>query len=235
MSVTLQDERRARAARLLLRLEAAYPHGLSLGLTSRDPFEYLVATVLATQCKDERVNRITPALFARYPDAAAFAAADEEELLPYVRPTGLGPTKARNLIAIGRILCSRHGGQVPATMAELTALPGVARKIANLVLADCFGIVEGVAVDTHVRRISKLLGLTTSSDPRRIEQDLIACLPRHSWRSWNNLLVEHGRKCCVAGAPRCPVCPLLVDCPGGLALTAGTPVSAELAATVQDG
>jgi endonuclease-3 len=208
-------ERRVRAARLVARLAGAYPHGLSLGLVSRNPFEYLVATVLATQCKDERVNRITPGLFERYPDPAAFAAADYDELLIFVRPTGLGPTKARNLIAIGRILVERYGGAVPATMAELTALPGVARKIANLVLADCHRVVEGVAVDTHVRRISRLLGLTEATDTRKIEQDLMACLEPAYWRTWNNWMVEHGRKVCIAGAPKCDLCPLLSDCPTG--------------------
>ncbi|BAC88597.1 endonuclease III domain-containing protein [Gloeobacter violaceus] len=216
----IRQERRARAERLLVKLKVAYPRGLTLGLSSTNPFEYLVATVLATQCRDERVNKITPALFARYPDPAAFAAADYEALLPLVRPTGLGPTKARNLTAIGRLLLERHAGKVPATMAELTALPGVARKIANLVLADCHGIVEGVAVDTHVRRISKLLGLTDSTDAAKIERDLMDCLPRDAWRSWNNLMVEHGRQCCVAGAPRCTACPLVEDCPGGRELTA---------------
>lgn len=120
----IRQERPARAKRLLVKLKVAYPQGLTLGLASTNPFEYLVATVLATQCKDERVNKITPALFARYPDPAAFAAADYDELLPLVRPTGLGPTKARNLMAIGRLLLERHAGKVPATMAELTALPG---------------------------------------------------------------------------------------------------------------
>ncbi|MBC8121202.1 MAG: endonuclease III [Gemmatimonadaceae bacterium] len=210
--------RSLRASRLVSRLEAAYPQGLSLSLESRNPFEYLVATVLATQCRDERVNQITPALFARFPDPFAFATADYEELLGYIRSTGLGPTKTRNLIALSRLLIERHGGLVPATMSELVALPGVARKIANLVLADCHGVVEGVAVDTHVRRISRLLGLTQSADARKIEQDLIECLPRTSWRNWNNYLVEHGRKCCIAGAPRCTQCPLLEDCPTGVTL-----------------
>lgn len=211
MNLTL-EARKARAVRLVQRLKVAYPEGLTLGLNSTNPFEYMVATVLATQCRDERVNRITPALFARYPDPAAFAAADFDELLPLVRMTGLGPTKARNLIAIGKILSEKYDGQVPKTMAELTALPGVARKIANLVMADCIGIIEGVAVDTHVRRISKLLGLTDETDQRKIELDLMACLPKEDWRIWNNFMVEHGRKCCVAGAPNCPACPLLPDC-----------------------
>ncbi len=214
MNLTL-EARKARAIRLVQRLKVAYPEGLTLGLNSANPFEYMVATVLATQCRDERVNRITPALFARYPDPAAFAAADFDELLPLVRMTGLGPTKARNLIAIGKILSEKYEGQVPKTMAELTALPGVARKIANLVMADCIGVIEGVAVDTHVRRISKLLGLTDETDQRKIELDLMACLPKADWRIWNNFMVEHGRKCCVAGAPNCPACPLLPDCPTG--------------------
>lgn len=214
MNLTLQT-RKARAVRLITRLKVAYPEGLTLGLNSGNSFEYLVATVLATQCRDERVNRITPALFARYPDPVAFAAADFDELLPYVRMTGLGPTKTRNLIAIGKILSEKYDGQVPKTMAELTALPGVARKIANLVMADCVGVIEGVAVDTHVRRISKLLGLTDETDQRKIELDLMACLPKTDWRIWNNFMVEHGRKCCVAGAPNCPACPLLSDCPAG--------------------
>jgi endonuclease III len=214
MNLTL-EVRKARAARLVQRLKVAYPDGLTLGLNSQNSFEYLVATVLATQCKDERVNRITPALFARYPDPAAFAAADFEELLPLVRMTGLGPTKARNLISIGKILSEKYDGQIPQTMAELTTLPGVARKIANLVMADCIGVIEGVAVDTHVRRISKLLGLTDETDQHKIELDLMACLPKEDWRIWNNFMVEHGRKCCVAGAPSCLACPLLPDCPAG--------------------
>lgn len=223
IATDLLAERKARAARLVAQLAATYPQGLTLGLVSRNPFEYLVATVLATQCRDERVNRITPALFARYPDPEAFARADYDELLPMVRMTGLGPTKARNLIAIGRILTDQYGGAIPKTMAELTALPGVARKIANLVLADCHRIVEGVAVDTHVRRISKLLGLTEETDQRKIELDLMACLAPEHWRSWNNFMVEHGRKLCIAGSPRCAACPLLPDCPGGTRLLLAKP------------
>jgi endonuclease-3 len=203
---------RQRAPLILARLGALYPHA-TCSLHWRTPWELLVATMLSAQCTDERVNQVTPALFARFPDAAAAAAVDSAEVEPYVRSTGFFRNKAKNIVGASRLLIERHGGAVPASMEELLQLPGVARKTANVVLAHAFGINAGVTVDTHVRRLSQRLGLTKQSDPRRIEPDLMKLVPRAEWENLAIRLIFHGRAVCTARKPDCPHCPIADLCP----------------------
>ncbi len=203
---------RERADIVLNRLLERYPDtGTSLNGTT--PWELLVATVLSAQCTDERVNAVTPELFRRWPDPEALAEADPEDLEQVIRPTGFYRNKARHLIQCARIIRDRHAGEVPAGMRELTGLPGVARKTANIVLSGAFGIHEGIAVDTHVKRLANRLGLTRSGNPTRIEADLAPLFPRSEWGRINHLLVQFGRDVCRARAPRCSVCELADVCP----------------------
>ena len=178
-----------------------------------NPFELLVATILSAQCTDKRVNMVTPALFERFPTPAAMAAADLGELEELIRTTGFFRNKARSLKGLGQALVADHGGQVPSTMAELHALPGVGRKTANVVLGNAFGIDEGVVVDTHVQRLSGLLGLTLQKTPEKIEVDLMDLVPSDHWTLWSHLLILHGRSVCKARRPLCDRCVLLDLCP----------------------
>ena len=177
----------------------------------RTPFELLVATVLAAQCTDDRVNQVTPALFVRFPGPEAFAAASLPEIEEAVRPTGFYRNKAGALKGIGSALVARHGGNVPESMEELTALPGVGRKTASVILGACFGV-DALPVDTHVGRVSFRLGLTRSKDPARIEEDLVEAVPNGRW-DFATQLGWHGRQVCVARQPRCGVCGLSRVCP----------------------
>ena len=204
--------RRARTRAILARLETGYPEA-RCALDHRSPLELLVATILSAQCTDARVNQVTPALFRRFPDAAAYAAAGLGELETMVQSTGFFRNKAKALQGLGRALVERHGGEVPRTMAELTALPGVGRKTANVVLGNAFGLDEGVVVDTHVARLARRLGLTRQSDPVKIESDLIGLVPRAAWTLWSHLLICHGRAVCKAPRPRCAACALADLCP----------------------
>lgn len=177
-----------------------------------NPFQLLVATILSAQCTDERVNLVTPRLFAKFPapdDLARASQADVEEL---IRSTGFFRAKAASLRGMAQKLVSDFGGKLPRTVEELTILPGVGRKTANVLLGTAFGIATGVVVDTHVRRISLLLGLTTQTDPVRIEQDLMALLPQSEWVNFSHRLIHHGRRICIARRPKCPECPLLKLC-----------------------
>jgi len=203
---------RQRAPLILARLGELYPHA-TCSLDWRTPWELLVATMLSAQCTDERVNQVTPALFARFPDAAAAAAVDSSDVEPYVRSTGFFRNKAKNIVAASRLLIERHGGAVPASMEELLQLPGVARKTANVVLAHAFGINAGVTVDTHVRRLSQRLGLTRQTDPGRIEPDLMKLVPQAEWENLAIRLIFHGRAVCTARKPDCPHCPIADLCP----------------------
>jgi endonuclease-3 len=203
---------RHRAPQILERLGALYPHA-TCSLDWRTPYELLVATMLSAQCTDERVNRVTPALFERFGDAAAAAAVTAAEVEPYVRSTGFFRNKAKNIVASSRLLVERHGGAVPASMAELLELPGVARKTANVVLAHAFGINAGVTVDTHVRRLSNRLGLSRQSEPRRIEPELMKLLPQPEWENFSIRIIFHGRAVCTARKPACNGCPLADLCP----------------------
>lgn len=191
-------------------LAAAYPSARVV-LRYRTPFELLVATVLAAQCTDDRVNQVTPALFARYPGPEALARASLEEIEEAVRPTGFYRNKARALKGIAASLLMRHGGRVPRNREELTALPGVGRKTAAIILGACFGT-PALPVDTHVGRVSFRLGLTRSKDPSRIEEDLAAAVPEKRWWEFATRLGWHGRQICVARLPRCSACGLSTVC-----------------------
>ncbi len=172
-----------------------------------------MATILAAQCTDQRVNMVTPALFRKYPTAEAFAGADQAELEEAIRSTGFFRNKARNIIGAARRIVEAYGGKVPDTMADLVTLPGVARKTANIVLAAGYGKAEGIAVDTHVRRLAGRLGLSRETDPVKIERDLLKIVPREDWLDFNSLFVDHGRKTCRARKPDCPGCPIRLLCP----------------------
>jgi len=202
---------RARARTIVRVLRRAYPDA-ACTLDHRGPFELLVATILSAQCTDERVNALTPALFRRYPDAAAFAGADLRALEAAIRPTGFFRTKAKAIKTAARALVDEHGGRVPDDLAALTRLAGVGRKTANVVLATCFGA-AAVIVDTHVRRASRRLGLTALDDPEKIERDLMQLLPAADWRFTSQALILHGRRVCHSRRPRCGACQLAPDCP----------------------
>ena len=181
-------------------------------LEYKSALQLLIATQLAAQCTDARVNMVTPALFAKYPDVYAFANADELELREDIRSTGFFRNKARNIIACCRMLIDDFGGEVPNSMEELLKLPGVGRKTANLVLGDFFGI-PGVVVDTHATRLSNRMGFTKESDPYKIELDLRKLLPPEDWAQFCHCLVYHGRAFCTARAPKCDICPIEQLCP----------------------
>ena len=194
------------------RLRKAYPEA-KCALHHRDAYELLVATILSAQCTDVRVNLTTPALFQRYPDAPALATADRGALETMIKSTGFFRNKAKSLAGMAQAVVKDHGGLVPRTMDALTALPGVGRKTANVVLGNVFGINDGVVVDTHVARLAKLMGLTKESDPVKIERDLMALFPRDDWTLLSHLLIEHGRKICIANRPRCGECVVADRCP----------------------
>jgi endonuclease-3 len=193
-------------------LEKTYPAAETC-LTFRTPWELLVATVLSAQCTDERVNKVTPGLFAKFPGVQAFARADQASLEAEIHSTGFFRNKAKNLLGAARKLTAEFGGRVPETMAELITLPGVARKTANIVLSSGFHKAEGIAVDVHVARITRRLGLTKQSVPEKIERDLMEIVPRKCWLEFNHMLVLHGRALCQARKPRCAECPLSTRCP----------------------
>ena len=201
----------ARVAALLGILERLYPDAAT-PLVHADALQLLVATILSAQCTDARVNLVTPALFERFPDAAALAAADRTELEGLIRSTGFYRNKAKAIQNCCSALVARHGGQVPRSMEELTALPGVGRKTANVVLGSAFGI-PGIVVDTHVQRLAQRLGLTKEQDPVRIELALQPQVPPGKWSAFSLWLIFHGRRVCVARKPRCSICPLLPHCP----------------------
>ncbi|HEY4596929.1 MAG TPA: endonuclease III [Thermoanaerobaculia bacterium] len=204
--------RRERAAEILARLRREFPQ-TRIALDFQSPLQLLMATVLAAQCTDQKVNEVTPPLFRRYPTARDFAAADLAELEEMVRQTGFYRNKARALKNLGMTLVAEHGGEVPDAMEPLVALPGVGRKTANVVLGNAFGRNEGIAVDTHVQRLSRRLFLTEEEDPEKIERDLVALLPREEWTRFALLLQDHGRKVCKARKPECAVCPVADLCP----------------------
>ena len=177
------------------------------------PLQILVATILSAQCTDVRVNMITPSLFKKYPTAREFARARQEELEQEIRSTGFFRNKAKNIIAAAQMMCADFGGKVPDTMEDLIKLPGVARKTANIVLSSGYKKAEGIAVDTHVKRLSERLGLSTKTNPEKIEQDLLTLVPKKDWLDFNYLLVNHGRAICIARKPKCLECPVQKLCP----------------------
>ena len=204
--------RAERAAEILRRLQREYP-GARCALEHRDAYQLLVATILSAQCTDVRVNMVTPAFFARYPSPESLARAEPAEVEEMIRSTGFFRNKTRSLIGMAQALVADYGGEVPRSMEELRVLPGVGRKTANVVLGNAFGINEGVTVDTHVTRLSRLLGLTRHDDPVKIEQDLMLLLPRPDWALLSHLLIFHGRQVCIARRPRCPDCVVASLCP----------------------
>ncbi len=203
---------RRRAKRIYDKLVELYPDA-HCALDHKNAFELIIATILSAQCTDVRVNMVTPDLFKRYPDAHALAKAKQADVEDLVRTTGFFRNKAKSLLGASRRMVEHHGGEVPDTMDELTALPGVARKTANVVLGNAFGKNVGVVVDTHVGRLSRRLGLTEQTDPVKVEQDLMALLPRDTWTMLSHLLIYHGRQVCAARNPKCDDCALARSCP----------------------
>lgn len=202
---------RTRVRRIERQLAKLYPDA-HCELDFGNPLQLLIATILSAQCTDVRVNQVTPALFARYPDTEAFAAAKSKELENLIRPTGFFRNKARSIQRCCQRLVEHHGGEVPRTMEELVELPGVGRKTANVILGNAFGI-PGLPVDTHVTRVSRRLGLTTETDAVKIERDLTALVSARDWTMFGHRLIWHGRRVCHARKPRCGQCILEKDCP----------------------
>jgi endonuclease-3 len=205
------DPRKGRAGRIVIRLAEQYPDA-HCALHHANPLQLLIATILSAQCTDVRVNLVTPALFARYPDARAFAEADPAELETLIQSTGFFRNKARNIIACCQALVQEYDGRVPGTMEELVPLAGVGRKTANVILGNAFAV-PGITVDTHVGRLSRRLGLTAHDDPVKVEQDLMRLIPKKHWTMFSHRLIFHGRQVCHARGPRCGECALARLCP----------------------
>ena len=201
-----------RAREIYDRLVEHYPDA-HCALDFKTPYQLLVATILSAQCTDKRVNMVTPSLFKRYRTPAAMADADPAELEEMIKSTGFFRNKTKSLLGMSRALVERHRGRVPETLDELVKLPGVGRKTANVVLGNAFDRNEGVVVDTHVGRVSQRLGLTRETDPVRIEQELMRLFPSERWTMLAHLLIEHGRRICVARRPKCEECFLSDICP----------------------
>ena len=212
MKIDHKSPQKKRALEVLARLKRLYPDA-TCSLDYTTPVQLLVATILSAQCTDERVNKVTPALFARFPDARSMANADILELEELVRSTGFYHNKAKNIQGACRKIVEDFNGEVPQQMDELMTLPGVARKTANVVSAHAFGNIQGVTVDTHVKRLTNLLGLTAHSDPIKIEQDLIKLIPKVDWENFSIMTIYHGRAICNARKPNCPDCELAELCP----------------------
>jgi endonuclease III len=208
------EQRRERAGKIIALLRAAYPDA-HCSLDFSTPLQLLVATMLSAQCTDERVNQVTKRLFQKYHTAEDYATASPEELEQDVKQTGFYRNKAKHVREAAAQLVARFDGEVPRTMNELTSLPGVARKTANVVMGNAYGIVEGVVVDTHVGRLAQRLGLSAHEEPSKIEQDLMAALPREDWLDLSHLLIYHGRAVCQARKPLCADCTLAALCPTG--------------------
>jgi len=204
-----------RAPEILARLRVAYPEA-RCALEHRNAFELLCATILSAQCTDARVNLVTPTLFAAYPTPEALARARPEDVEAIIKSTGFFRNKTRSLIGMAQALVADHGGEVPRTMEQLRVLPGVGRKTANVILGNAFALNEGITVDTHVARLSRLLGLTGHDDPTKIEHDLMPLFPRDAWGLLSHLLIFHGRQVCIARRPRCGECVLSDLCPSSL-------------------
>jgi endonuclease III len=204
--------RAERAGAIFHRLHQEYPDA-RCALDHGDAYQLLVATILSAQCTDARVNMVTPAFFARFPTPGDLARADRAEVEELIRSTGFFRNKTRSLLGMAQALVAEHRGEVPRSMEELRVLPGVGRKTANVILGNAYGINEGITVDTHVTRLSRLLGLTRHDDPVRIEQDLMPLFPREHWALLSHLLITHGRRVCVARRPRCPDCVVAELCP----------------------
>ena len=206
------DDRKQRALKIARQLAKTYADA-ECALKHDNPFQLLAATILSAQCTDERVNMVTPALFAKYPTPAALAASKQADVEKIIQSTGFFRAKAANLRGMAQALVEQFGGELPRTLDEMVTLPGVGRKTANVVLGTAFGLPTGVVVDTHVKRLTRLLGLTKHLDPVKIEHDLAALLPKSEWINFSHRLIHHGRRICNARKPNCPECPLLKLCP----------------------
>jgi endonuclease-3 len=204
--------RKARAAEVYDLLSEEYPDA-HCELDFESPFQLAVATILSAQTTDERVNSVTPELFERYPDAEALASGRQDDVEGVIRPTGFFRNKAKNIIGFARGVMGEHGGEVPGSMEELSALPGVGRKTANVILGNAFGTDEGVVVDTHVKRLAKLLAFTKETTPEKVERDLMELFPRERWTMLAHLLIWHGRRVCIARRPECERCVASHLCP----------------------
>ena len=212
METETELDKKTRLLKIIELLEKEYPK-TKIALHYSSPLEILVATILSAQCTDKRVNLVTPLLFKKYKTAKDYANADLAELEQDIRSTGFYRNKAKNIKNAGRMIVERFDSQVPQTMAEILELPGVARKTANIVLSNAYGVIVGIAVDTHVRRLSKRLGLTENTNPDKIEADLMQIVPESHWKSITNLLISHGRAVCDARKPKCGICCLNKICP----------------------
>jgi endonuclease-3 len=205
------DPIRTRARRILRLLARQHPDA-RCALHYENPLQLLVATILSAQCTDVRVNLVTPSLFARFPDAKAYATADAKELETAIQSTGFFRNKARNIMSCCQRLLTHHGGQVPRTLEELVKLPGIGRKTANVILSNAFDV-PGITVDTHVGRLSRRMGLTTETDPEKVERDLMDIIPKKDWTMFSHRMIHHGRKVCQARKPNCAGCTLAEVCP----------------------
>jgi endonuclease-3 len=208
-------ERKARARKIIARLKREYPDA-TCALHHQNALELAVATILSAQCTDARVNLVTPQLFSKYRAAANYAAADPRVLEREIQSTGFFRNKTKSIIGMAQALVERHGGEVPQTMEELVELPGIGRKTANVILGTWFRKNEGVVVDTHVQRLTGLLGLTKQTDPVKIEQELMQIVPREDWTWFSHTLIQHGRRICIARRPKCAECVLNRLCPSSL-------------------
>jgi len=206
---------RGRARRIINRLRQLYPDS-KCSLNYDSPLQLLIATILSAQCTDKRVNKVTPELFRAYPTAAALADADVLDIEELIKTTGFFRSKAKSIVKCCKRLMDLHGGEVPRTIEELVELGGVGRKTANVVLGNAFGIASGVVVDTHVGRISRLLGFTERTDPVQVERDLASIIPKKDWVEFPHLMIWHGREVCIARFPRCSECGIARMCPSRL-------------------
>ncbi|MBI2610070.1 endonuclease III [Candidatus Giovannonibacteria bacterium] len=210
-------QKRKRAADTFKRLSKIFPDA-KIALNYDSPVQLAVAVILSAQCTDKKVNEVTASLFKKYKTVKHFASADQKIFEMEIKSTGFYRAKAKNIIAMAKLVESKFGGQFPKTMAEAVTLPGVARKSANVILGNAYGVVDGIAVDTHVMRISQRLGVTKFSDPVKIEKDLMKLFPKSWWFKFTYLIIEHGRNICEAKKPRCSICPLNNICPSAFNL-----------------
>jgi len=201
----------AHVEHILAVLAATYPDA-DCALDFDNPYQLLVATILSAQCTDKRVNLVTPALFAAFPNPVALAAAELDVVIELIHSTGFFRNKASNIIRAGQQMVADHGGEVPRTLAQLIKLPGVGRKTANVVLGNAFGV-PGITVDTHLGRVCRRLGLTAQEDPVKVEREMMAIIPEAQWTTFSHRVIHHGRALCAARKPKCQVCPLAPECP----------------------
>jgi endonuclease-3 len=211
MPAETKAQLKQRAGRIAKQLASAYPDA-RIALDFRNPFELLIATILSAQCTDKKVNEVTAVLFRDYATPAVLAEADPLAIESIIRATGFYRQKTKSIQSASRDLVERFGGTVPGTLEELTSLRGVARKTANVVLGHAFGL-PGIAVDTHMQRVNRRLGLTAEEEPDAIERDLAALLPESEWTAYTTRVIHHGRVCCEARRPRCETCPIAAHCP----------------------